>query len=243
MLIRRPSAEFGRPVNLLFCSPPWQRLSGAACLCCSSVTARREHRLLIGAPLRPDGSATMFLATLLILRARRAVVFRAGLLNIGAEGQLYVAAFATAWADRLRESSRRCSCPGFAQPRRSNRGHESRRRVRVSRGHGVMMNFVALPVSSSPHHYRIPGDQFCRAFDFCQHSASGRFPASRSVSLNLAFVLALSRAPWSTCFWRTKWIRAACDWQLRQPPIRRYFGATAHWRDGHLGRSRHGRYQ
>ncbi len=56
--------------------------------------------LLVGSALWwPDGIGyTLFLATPLIFTGLAvAVAFRAGLLNIGAEGQLYVAAFATAW--------------------------------------------------------------------------------------------------------------------------------------------------
>ena len=58
------------------------------------------YRLLIGSALSwPDGIGyTLFLATPLIFTGLAvSVAFRAGLLNIGAEGQLYVAAFATAW--------------------------------------------------------------------------------------------------------------------------------------------------
>ena len=58
------------------------------------------YRLMIGSALWwPDGIGyTLFLATPLIFTGLAvSVAFRAGLLNIGAEGQLYVAAFATAW--------------------------------------------------------------------------------------------------------------------------------------------------
>jgi simple sugar transport system permease protein len=58
------------------------------------------YRLLIGSALSwPDGIGyTLFFATPLIFTGLAvAVAFRCGLLNIGAEGQLYVAAFATAW--------------------------------------------------------------------------------------------------------------------------------------------------
>jgi simple sugar transport system permease protein len=58
------------------------------------------YRLLIGSALSyPDGIGyTLFYATPLIFTGLAvAVAFRCGLLNIGAEGQLYVAAFATAW--------------------------------------------------------------------------------------------------------------------------------------------------
>ena len=58
------------------------------------------YRLLIGSALSwPDGIGyTLFYATPLIFTGLAvAVAFRCGLLNIGAEGQLYVAAFACAW--------------------------------------------------------------------------------------------------------------------------------------------------
>jgi ABC-type uncharacterized transport system permease subunit len=58
------------------------------------------YRLLIGSALSwPDGIGyTLFYATPLIFTGLAVVVaLRCGLLNIGAEGQLYVAAFATAW--------------------------------------------------------------------------------------------------------------------------------------------------
>src|SRR6202023_287653 len=58
------------------------------------------YKILIGSALTwPDGIGyTLFYATPLIFTGLAvAVAFRCGLLNIGAEGQLYVAAFATAW--------------------------------------------------------------------------------------------------------------------------------------------------
>ena len=58
------------------------------------------YRLLLGNSFGSarDLGATLFLATPLIFTGLSvAVAFRCGLLNIGAEGQLYVAAFATAW--------------------------------------------------------------------------------------------------------------------------------------------------
>src|SRR3954468_15884903 len=58
------------------------------------------YRLLIGSAFSwPDGIGyTLFDATPLIFTGLAvAVAFRCGLLNIGAEGQLYVASFATAW--------------------------------------------------------------------------------------------------------------------------------------------------
>src|SRR5918992_1880634 len=58
------------------------------------------YGLLLGSALTwPDGIGyTLFYATPLIFTGLAvAVAFRCGLLNIGAEGQLYIAAFACAW--------------------------------------------------------------------------------------------------------------------------------------------------
>src|SRR2546428_3631131 len=60
----------------------------------------QTYKLLIGSAFSwPDGIGyTLFNATPLIFTGLAvAVAFRCGLLNIGAEGQLYFAAFATAW--------------------------------------------------------------------------------------------------------------------------------------------------
>jgi len=60
----------------------------------------QTYRLLIGSAFSwPDGIGyTLFYATPLIFTGLAvAVAFRCGLLNIGAEGQLYIGAFATAW--------------------------------------------------------------------------------------------------------------------------------------------------
>src|SRR3954465_749607 len=60
----------------------------------------QTYKLLIGSAFSwPDGIGhTLFIATPLIFTGLAvAVAFRCGLLNIGAEGQLYVAAFAAAW--------------------------------------------------------------------------------------------------------------------------------------------------
>src|SRR6187397_3665841 len=60
----------------------------------------QAYRLLIGSALSwPDGIGyTLFHATPLIFTGLAVLVgFRCGLFNIGAEGQLYIAAFATAW--------------------------------------------------------------------------------------------------------------------------------------------------
>src|SRR5437868_15130796 len=58
------------------------------------------YGLMLGSALTwPDGIGyTLFYATPIIFTGLAvAVAFRCGLLNIGAEGQLYIAAFVTAW--------------------------------------------------------------------------------------------------------------------------------------------------
>src|SRR5207302_9940936 len=60
----------------------------------------QTYKLLLGSALSwPDGIGyTLFYATPLIFTGLAVLVaFRCGLLNIGAEGKLYVASFATAW--------------------------------------------------------------------------------------------------------------------------------------------------
>src|SRR5438128_4268971 len=60
----------------------------------------QTYRLLIGSAFSwPEGIGyTLFYATPLIFTGLAvAIAFRAGLLNIGAEGRLYIAAFVTAW--------------------------------------------------------------------------------------------------------------------------------------------------
>src|SRR5436309_7908792 len=75
-------------------------LVGAVLIALVGDSPIRTYELLIGSALTwPDGIGyTLFYATPLIFTGLAvAVAFRCGLLNIGAEGQLYTAAFATAW--------------------------------------------------------------------------------------------------------------------------------------------------
>ena len=127
--------------------------------------------LLIGSALWwPDGIGyTLFLATPLIFTGLAvAVAFRAGLLNIGAEGQLYVAAFATAWAGivfaglprvvlvpvcfiaAIGAGSIWAAVPGYLKARFGS--HEVI--------NTIMMNFIAVALVSyfTQYHYRTPGD-------------------------------------------------------------------------------------
>ena len=129
------------------------------------------YRLLIGSALWwPDGIGyTLFLATPLIFTGLAvSVAFRAGLLNIGAEGQLYVAAFATAWvgivlgslpaallvplcfAAAIAAGAAWGAIPGVLKARFGS--HEVI--------NTIMMNFIAVALVSyfTQYHYRTPGD-------------------------------------------------------------------------------------
>jgi simple sugar transport system permease protein len=182
------------------------------------------YRLLIGSALWwPDGIGyTLFLATPLIFTGLAvSVAFRAGLLNIGAEGQLYVAAFATAWAGivfaglpgavlvpicfvaAVGAGSIWGAIPGLLKARFGS--HEVI--------NTIMMNFIAIALVSyfTQYHYRIPGDPILQSAPI---SASAHIPRLGSVipgfperiPLNLAFVLAiLACAVVYVFLWRTKW--------------------------------------
>ena len=129
------------------------------------------YRLLIGSALWwPDGIGyTLFLATPLIFTGLAvSVAFRAGLLNIGAEGQLYVAAFATAWVGivlgplpavmlvplccvaAIVAGAIWGAIPGLLKARFGS--HEVI--------NTIMMNFIAVALVSyfTQYHYRTPGD-------------------------------------------------------------------------------------
>ena len=128
-------------------------------------------RLLIGSALWwPDGIGyTLFLATPLIFTGLAvAVAFQAGLLNIGAEGQLYVAAFAAAWVGitlaklpsavlvplcmlaAIAAGAAWAAIPGVLKARFGS--HEVI--------NTIMMNFIAVALVSyfTQYHYRTPGD-------------------------------------------------------------------------------------
>ena len=182
------------------------------------------YRLLIGSALWwPDGIGyTLFLATPLIFTGLAvAVAFRAGLLNIGAEGQLYVAAFATAWAGivlarlpgvllvpicmaaAIAAGSMWAAIPGFLKARFGS--HEVI--------NTIMMNFIAVALVSylTQYHYRTPGDPILQTAPISANAhipRFGRFVAGfpERIPLNAAFVLALFACALVYVFlWRTKW--------------------------------------
>ena len=182
------------------------------------------YALLIGSALSwPDGIGyTLFLATPLIFTGLAvAVAFRAGLLNIGAEGQLYVAAFATAWAGielaRLPAALLVPICvivavaagafwgaiPGLLKARFGS--HEVI--------NTIMLNFIAIALVSyfTQYHYRTPGDPIMQTAVIGEHAHIWRLgdlipglPAR--VPLNAAFVLALLCCALAYVFlWHTTW--------------------------------------
>src|SRR5829696_6472849 len=129
------------------------------------------YGLLLGSALTwPDGIGyTLFYATPLIFTGLAVLVaFRCGLLNIGAEGQLYVAAFVTAWVGITLGSLPAWillpSCflaavlsgavwgavPGVLKA--SFGSHEVI--------NTIMLNFVAVALVSyfTQYHYKMPGD-------------------------------------------------------------------------------------
>jgi general nucleoside transport system permease protein len=182
------------------------------------------YRLLIGSALWwPDGIGyTMFLATPLIFTGLAvAVAFRAGLLNIGAEGQLYVAAFATAWTGIVFPNLPAAvlvplclvaaivaggvwgAIPGLLKARFGS--HEVI--------NTIMLNFIGVALVSyfTQYHYRIPGDPILQSAPISANAyipRLGQFiPGLPSrIPLNVSFVLALLCCGLVYVFlWRTKW--------------------------------------
>ena len=182
------------------------------------------YRLLIGSALSwPDGIGyTLFYATPLIFTGLAvAVGFRCGLLNIGAEGQLTVAAFATAWAGITFANSSAwvlipITClaailsgalwgtiPGVLKARFGS--HEVI--------NTIMMNFIAVGVASAltQTYFKEPGDPILETLPIGAAGHISRLgqlipglPAR--IPLNLAFVFALLACVGVYVFlWRTKW--------------------------------------
>ena len=182
------------------------------------------YRLLVGSALWwPDGIGyTLFLATPLIFTGLAVTVaFRAGLLNIGAEGQLYIAAFATAWtgivlghlpavllvplcfAVAVISGAMWGAIPGLLKARFGS--HEVI--------NTIMMNFIAIALVSyfTQYHYRTPGDPILQTAPISAAAHIPRlgdvipgFPAR--IPLNVAFLLALIACALVYVFlWRTKW--------------------------------------
>src|SRR5215472_4673191 len=143
----------------------------------------QTYKLLIGSAFSwPDGIGyTLFYATPLIFTGLAvAVAFRCGLLNIGAEGQLYVAAFATAWVGikfagvsawillplccltALFAGAVWGGIPGLLKARFGS--HEVI--------NTIMLNFVAVALLSyfTQYRYKIPGDPILQTAPISPHA-------------------------------------------------------------------------
>ena len=184
----------------------------------------QTYALLLGSALSwPDGIGySLFYATPLIFTGLAVLVaFRCGLLNIGAEGQLYVAAFVTAWVGITLASLPAwvllpaCflaavlsgavwgAIPGVLKARFGS--HEVI--------NTIMLNFVAVALVSyfTQYHYKMPGDPIMQTTMIgggARIPRLGRFIPGfpERIPLNLAFVFALAACLLVYLFlWRTKW--------------------------------------
>ncbi len=173
-----------------------------------------------------DGfSYTLFYATPLIFTGLAvAVAFRCGLLNIGAEGQLYVAAFAAAWIGftlnisgwllvplcmiaAIVAGAAWGAIPGLLKARFG--AHEVI--------NTIMMNFIAIGLTSyfTQYRYRITGDPILETKEIFEQAHIPRmhallaplginFPAW--LPLNLGFLIAIAACVFVYLFlWKTKW--------------------------------------
>lgn len=197
----------------------------------------QTYKLLIGSAFSwPNGIGyTLFNATPLIFTGLAvAVAFRCGLLNIGAEGQLYVAAFAAAWVGMKFGSPDPensfvgqfmhlpayillplcCLAAIFAGavwggiPGILKARFGSHEVINT-----IMLNFIAVALLSyfTQYRYKIPGDPIMETAKVSPqaHLATlgkfiPNFPAW--IPLNLAFVLAVLACILVYIFlWKTKW--------------------------------------
>src|SRR5207237_3462346 len=182
------------------------------------------YRLLLGSAFSwPDGIGyTLFFATPLIFTGLAvAVALRGGLLNIGAEGQLYIAAFATA---RVRITFSNlpsalliplCCLAGIAAGA-ACAAIRGLRRARFGSHeviNTIMLNFIAVALVGYPtqYHYRTAGDP---VMDSAPISAAAHIPwlgqfgpgLPARIPLNAAFLLALLSC-WLVyvLLWTTTW--------------------------------------
>ncbi|MGH7783645.1 MAG: ABC transporter permease [Candidatus Binatia bacterium] len=181
-----------------------------------------------------DFGWTLFYATPLIFTGLAVMVaFRCGLLNIGAEGQLYVAAFATAWVGiKLGgtvvngESWAWASLPSYLLvplccltaivvggiwggiPGLLKAKFGSHEVINT-----IMLNFIGIALVSylTQYHYKVPGDPILESANI---GAAAQIPQlnqflsfiPKDVPLNVAFLLAILACIFVYVFlWKTKW--------------------------------------
>lgn len=165
---------------------------------------------------------TLFYATPLIFTGLAvALAFKCGLLNIGAEGQLYAGAFAAAWIGITF-----AKLPGFvlvllamlaamlmgavwgAIPGLLKAKFGSHEVINT-----IMMNFIAVGLISylTQRFYKAPGDPIMQTVEIAKQGHLARVhaffpPFPERIPLNIAFLLALLAAFLVWLFlWRTKW--------------------------------------
>lgn len=165
---------------------------------------------------------TLFYATPLIFTGLAvALAFKCGLLNIGAEGQLYAGAFAAAWIGITF-----AKLPGFvlvllamlaamlmgaiwgALPGLLKAKFGSHEVINT-----IMMNFIAVGLISylTQRFYKAPGDPIMQTVEIAKQGHLARVhaffpPFPERIPLNIAFLLALLAAFLVWLFlWRTKW--------------------------------------
>ena len=181
-----------------------------------------------------DFGWTLFYATPLIFTGLAvAVAFRCGLLNIGAEGQLYVAAFATAWVGIKfggtvvnGESWAWANLPWFVLvplccltaivvggiwggiPGVLKAKFGSHEVINT-----IMLNFISIALVSyfTQYHYKIPGDPILETANIGEAAYIPQLNQylpfiPHDVPLNLSFLLAILMCVLVYVFlWKTKW--------------------------------------
>lgn len=191
----------------------------------------RTYGLLLGSAVSwPDGVGyTLFYATPLIFTGLAvAVALRCGLLNIGAEGQLYVAAFLTAWvgikfggaelsfmnlpaillvplacAAAIIGGSIWGAIPGVLKARFGS--HEVI--------NTIMLNFIAIALMSyfTQYHFKMPGDPILQTYPIGESAHIPRLGSfipglPERLPVNFAFVIAIVTCVLVYVFlWKTKW--------------------------------------
>lgn len=182
------------------------------------------YRLLLGTAFSwPDGIGyTLFYATPLIFTGLAvAVAFRSGMLNIGAEGQLYVGAFAAAAVGieaaslpgivllplcvlaAIGAGALWGGIPGVLKARFGS--HEVI--------NTIMLNFIAVALVSyfTQYHYRIPGDAIMQTAPIGEGARLARLGSfipglPERIPVNLTFLLALVCCGLVYVFlWKTTW--------------------------------------
>jgi general nucleoside transport system permease protein len=165
---------------------------------------------------------TLFYATPLIFTGLAvALAFKCGLLNIGAEGQLYAGAFAAAWVGitfaklpglvlvllamlaAMLMGAVWGAIPGLLKAKFGS--HEVI--------NTIMMNFIAVGLISylTQRYYKAPGDPIMQTVEIAKQAHLARVhaffpPFPERIPLNVAFLLALLAAFLVWLFlWRTKW--------------------------------------